>query len=385
MLVARWLLVLVTLATTSALAAPAKRPAAATSAQPAQSSPDATPPSQPASSAAAPLPATDKLDAKALMQSGLKLYAARDFLGALAVFKTAYARFASTKILLNIGTTLTKLDRKAEAANAYQRYLDSPDSDRAKHIEVRRVLGELDAAVATLELSITPAEAELQINDEDWIPAASETRHRVAPGPVAVRARHPDYKPEQHSVLATAGESLPVRIALAELPPPPAPAPAPVPSLLTEQSVRAVAVVPAAVEPPRSRFGVLAIAHIDLDNKGGAGPFGGAGLFGATIDVTHRLQAQAAALVGPDLGGYAGASFALIGGKLRPILSAGLPVFFSGGARFSVRGAGGLELDVNRHLALIAELGVEHLFNPEPGVNPARLIFIPAIGAAGRL
>ena len=96
----------------------------------------------------APSPETDKLDAKALMQSGLKLYAARDFLGALAVFKTAYTRFASAKILLNIGTTLTKLDRKAEAANVYQRYLDSPDADPAKRNEVKKVLAELDAAVA---------------------------------------------------------------------------------------------------------------------------------------------------------------------------------------------------------------------------------------------
>jgi hypothetical protein len=320
----------------------------------------------------APSPETDKLDAKALMQSGLKLYAARDFLGALAVFKTAYTRFASTKILLNIGTTLTKLDRKAEAANAYQRYLDASDSDRAKHGEVHKVLGELDAAVAILELSIAPGEAELQINDEDWITAAGETRHRVTPGPVTVRARHPAYKPEEHTVRATAGERLPVVIALAELPPPPAPAAA---SPITDLSVRAVA----AVEPPRSRFGVLAIAHIDVDHAGGAG------LFGVTVDVTRRLQAQAAVIIGPSRGGYAGASFALIGGKLRPILSAGLPVFVSSGARFSVRGAGGLELDVNRHFALIAELGIEHLFNAESELDAKQLIFVPAIGAAGRL
>jgi hypothetical protein len=373
--VARWLLVLVTLAT-SALAAPAKRPETARSAQPAQRSPEATPSSQPASSPASPLPATDKLDAKALMQSGLKLYAAKDFLGALAVFKTAYARFASTKILLNIGTTLTKLDRKAEAANAYQRYLDSPDSDRAKHIEVRRVLGELDAAVATLELSIIPADAELQINDEDWTPAASKTRHRVAPGPVTVRVRHSAYTPDEQVVEATAGARLPVAIALAELPPLPPP-PAPAPSVMADPGVRAAAA--GAVEPPRSRVGVLAVAHIDLYNAGGAG------LFGVTVDITRRLQAQAAALLGPDIGGYAGASFAIIGGRLRPILSAGMPVFMSGGARFAVRGAGGLELDVNRHLALIAELGVEHLFNPGLDVAPKQLILIPAIGAAGRL
>lgn len=345
MLLARWLLATVTLAATGTIAW-----------------------------SQAPSPETDKLDAKALMQSGLKLYAARDFLGALAVFKTAYTRFASTKILLNIGTTLTRLDRKAEAANAYQRYLDASDSDRAKRGEVQKVLGELDAAVATLELAITPGEAELQINDEDWIPAASETRHRVTPGPVTVRARHPDYQPEEHTVRAAPGERLPVRIALAELPPPPPPAPAPA-GPIADPGVRAVAVV----EPPRSRFGVLAIAHIDVDHPGGAG------LFGVTVDVTRRLQAQAAAIIGPNRGGYAGASFALIGGTLRPILSAGLPVFVSSGARFSVRGAGGLELDVNRHFALIAELGIEHVFNPEADLKPDQVIFVPAIGASGRL
>src|ERR1043165_5361740 len=88
---------------------------------------------------AQPAQDADKLDAKALMQSGLKLYAAKDFLGALAVFRTAYARFPSAKILLNIGTTLTRLDRKAEAANVYQRYLDAADADPARKTEVKKV------------------------------------------------------------------------------------------------------------------------------------------------------------------------------------------------------------------------------------------------------
>jgi hypothetical protein len=343
MRIARWLVVLVMLATTSAHAEP---------------------------------PATDKLDAKALMQSGLKLYAAKDFLGALAVFKTAYARFASTKILLNIGTTLTKLDRKAEAANAYQRYLDAADSDRAKHKEVKKVLGELDAAVAVLELSITPGEAELQINDEDWAPAASESRHRVAPGPVTVRARHPAYQPDEQVVQAAAGATLPVAIALVELPPPPPP-PAPAPIVVVERD--AGVAVAAQIEPPRSRFGLIAIARVDVSNRGGAG------LFGITVDVTRRLEAHAAAVLGPYYGGYAGASFAIVVGKLRPVISVGVPIFWSDGARAGVRGAGGLEIEVNRHLTLIAELGIEHMFNAERELGAKPVLVVPAIGAAGRL
>lgn len=326
--------------------------------------------------AASEPPATDKLDAKALMQSGLKLYAAKDFLGALAVFRTAYTRFASTKILLNIGTTLTKLDRKAEAANAYQRYLDAADSDSTKRKEVMKVLGELDTAVTLLELSITPGEAELQINDEDWAPATSAVHHRVAPGPVTVRARHPAYKPDEQVVHASAGATLPIAIALVELPPPP-PLPEPAPTIIVDQGVRATA--PEPIEPPRSRFGLFAVAHIDVSNSGGAG------LFGVAVDLTRRLEVQAAALLGPRKGGYAGASFAIVTGKLRPVVSAGVPVFSAGGARYAVRGAGGVEIEVGRHLTLIAEIGVEHLVNPGPELAAQQLLVIPAIGAAGRL
>jgi len=326
---------------------------------------------RPAPEPARPSPAaSDKLDAKALMQSGLRLFAAKDFLGALAVFKTAYARFASAKILLNIGTTLTRLDRKAEAANVYQRYLDSPDADPAKRKDVTKVLAELDAAVATLELAITPADAELQIDDDDWAPATATPRVRVPAGAVTVRARRADYNPGEQTVQATAGGKLAVALTLVEIPPPPIEEPH---TIYVNNGLRGAA----EVEPPRARIGVIALAHVDLSNGGGAG------LVGVTADVTRRLQAQVAALLGPSSGGYAGASVALLDGSVRPILSAGVPVFASHGARIALRGAAGVELAINRHLALIAELGVEYLTNPEADV--ARTLFVPAIGATGRL
>ncbi|TMQ15757.1 MAG: hypothetical protein E6J91_12975 [Deltaproteobacteria bacterium] len=315
----------------------------------------------------------DKLDAKSLMQSGLKLYAAKDFLGALAVFRTAYERFPSAKILLNIGTTLTKLDRKAEAANVYQRYLDAADSDPAKQAEVKKVLAQLDAAVATLELAITPGDAEIQINNEDWIASAGTSRHRVNPGPVTVRARGAGYQPGEQSVTTSTGARLLVTITLIEIPAPPPPPVAPAAALPTDNAV----VATADTEPPRSRIGVIALAHIDLANRGAAG------FVGATVNATDRLQLQAAAILGPSYGGYAGASFAVTGGMLRPLVAAGVPIFVSHGARIGLRGAGGIELAVNRHLAVIAELGVEYLFNPETGIK--HTLFIPALGAAGRL
>src|SRR3954466_10930169 len=102
-----------------------------------------------------PPPHGDKGDAKARMQSGIRLLDAKDYLGALAVFKDACARFPSAKILLNIGTTLTLLDRKAEAANTYQRYLDAADADPAKKPEVQAAIDDFDKVVGRLEITVT--------------------------------------------------------------------------------------------------------------------------------------------------------------------------------------------------------------------------------------
>src|SRR5262247_3006086 len=102
-----------------------------------------------------PQPDPSKMDAKALMQTGVRLLEAKDYLGALAVFKDAYARFPSAKILLNIGTTQKLLNRNAEAANTYQRYLDSKDADPARRAEITQILADIDKVVGRLEISVT--------------------------------------------------------------------------------------------------------------------------------------------------------------------------------------------------------------------------------------
>ena len=160
----------------------------------------------------------EKGDAKSLLASGLKLYAAKDYLGALAVFRTAYERYPSGKILLNIGTTLLKLDRKAEAANAYQGYIDAADVDAAKKVDAQKVLTDLDRQLGLLELDITPAEAQVQVGDSEWLPAATTKKFRVAKGDVVVRARRDGYVAGEEAVTGAAGERKTVAVALAPEP-----------------------------------------------------------------------------------------------------------------------------------------------------------------------
>ena len=114
---------------------------------------------------------------------------------------------------------------------------------------------------------------------------------------------------------------------------------------------------------------------------------GAAALLGLAVDVLPRLQLQGAAIVGPFYGGYGGASFAILGGTFRPLVTAGMTIFSSDGPRYALRGAGGLEVQLGRHVSLIAELGVDYVLNEQVTSSLAikKAVFIPAIGASGRL
>ena len=328
-------------------------------------------------------PAGDKQDAKALMQSGVKLLEAHDYLGALAIFKDAYQRFPSAKILLNIGTTLKLLGRTADAANAYQRFLDAPDTDPSKRPEVEGVLAELDKTVGKVSITVTPPDAEVELDDE-WLPAAQAHLVRVAPGTATFHARHAGYQPGTQSVTVAAGGQALLAITLQ-----PVPRPEVKPVVVTVHDVAPRVEVQ---EGPRSRVGAFAMAHVSVHPR-----VGSAWLVGGTLDVTGQLAVDVALILGPGLvssgmsypaappsfGAYAGASYALLPGALRPRVALGFPVFASDGARFAVRAAGGVEYVTSRHLSVVLELGFEENLNPQNDIRD--LAIVPALAAVGRL
>ncbi|MDB4956738.1 MAG: Dihydrolipoamide acetyltransferase, partial [Myxococcales bacterium] len=211
-----------------------------------------------ASAQPAPPANNDVAYAKSLMQSGVKLLEAKDYLGALAVFKDAYSRLQSAKILLNIGTTLKLLDRRADAANAYQHYLISKDSDPARHAEVTDVLADLDKSVGRLEVSVTPADAEVKFTDE-WVPASSSTLWRVPPGSFTVQARKDGFKPDSKTANIAAGEKTAIVISLEAIP-----AAVSTPVFITAPRRDDLEVTVPVDVGPRSRFGAIAGVHVSV-------------------------------------------------------------------------------------------------------------------------
>jgi mannose-6-phosphate isomerase-like protein (cupin superfamily) len=319
---------------------------------------------------AAAQPGDNKIDAQSLMQSGVKLLEGKDYLGALAVFKTAYERFPSTKILLNIGTTLKYLDRDPDAANAYQRYIDANDSEPKRRAELQKLVDKIDKTAGRYEVTPTPSDATVTIDDGDWLHVVRGKTWRVAPGRHSVMVKADGYQAKTKSVEVKAGESIALEIQLS-------PIPKQAPAVITVVEPQNKIVAQPADQGPRSRFGAIVLGHFDI-------PHGGAALVGVTADVIDRVEARATAILGPEIGAYAGATFSFLTDRYRPYVAAGVPVFFSSGARYGIRGAGGLEWIVNRHVAFVIEAGVEHQFNLEMGVTKAT-VFVPAAGVIGRL
>lgn len=315
-------------------------------------------------------PAPDsKVDAQSLMQSGVKLLDAKDYLGALAVFKTAYERFQGAKILLNIGTTLKLLKRDPDAANAYQRYIDAQDSDPKRRAEIQKLVDKVDTTAGRYDITPTPSNATITIDDDDWLHAVYGGKWRVAPGRHSITVKAEGYETKTKSVTVAAGEQIALEIQLV-------PVPKPVAKIITVPAAGGIVAV-SRDDGPRARLGALVIGHFDI-------PHGGAALVGLTADLIPHVEARAAVILGPKIGAYAGLTYGFLSEAYRPYVSAGVPLFFSSGVRYGIRGAGGLEWVVSRHLALIIEAGVEHQFNPEMGATKATL-FVPAAGVLGRL
>jgi hypothetical protein len=317
-----------------------------------------------------------KREARALLREGVRLLGTGDNAGALALFRSAYAKFPSAKILLNIGSTLKTMGRTAEAANTYQAFLDAPDTDPSKTQEVEALLAQLDGALGRLAITVDVPDAAVQIGDTEWLPAATAKLVRVAPGGYEVHGRKAGLRnaTAKGEVAAGAIETIALTLTPAHVD---APVEKPPPEPIAKQT-EPQASIGAHTEPSTpSSFG--AVAAVVVDGKGR----GAAGMIGAGFDVNDRVTVEAGALLGPTIGGYAGGVAYVTGGNLRPLIAAGIPVFFSSGARVGVRAAGGLEWRATAHVGITAELAIEHYFNPEADIDATA--FVPLLGVRGRL
>ena len=101
------------------------------------------------------------------------------------------------------------------------------------------------------------------------------------------------------------------------------------------------------------------------------------------MGVGEYVELRAAGVAGPVLGAYLGgvvypARFGP-GGAWKPLIGAGVPLFLSDGVRAGVRLCTGVEWQMNPRISLAADLGIEHIVNPE--WNREATAVVPMLGA----
>jgi hypothetical protein len=323
-----------------------------------------------------------KLEAKALLQSGNTFYDQGAYAQALDLFRAAYARYPSTKIVFNIGKTLEAMGRYREAAATFDTYLGKPDADPARRAEIVDILRALEPRLGTLVFASLDDEAHVTVDGETTTPAGRPVR--VDPGDHTVRVEKPGFLPVELTVSVGAGEAKNLDVRLS--PEPPAP---PRPTRVAVRTERRGPVadprprVDAGAGEPRvatraERLALTLRAVVDHELSGAAVQPG------LEVTLHPRVSLIAAATVGPTFGGYAGARMRLTTGRLRPLLAVGAPIFAFDGVRLGVRGAGGVEAALGSRFTVSLELGVEHYFVQDRDMRAATVL-APAAAVNARL
>lgn len=115
---------------------------------------------------------------------------------AYRAFKAAYADSPSPKILGNIGLCAMKLERDAEAIDAYGRYLSGvADIDPQEREQIERDLKNLEAAIVKARVNVTPAGATVIDTRTPVQGAPVVNRYGPTAGPLELGIR-----PGQHEI-----------------------------------------------------------------------------------------------------------------------------------------------------------------------------------------
>ena len=111
--------------------------------------------------------AASKTEARAHYDKGVKLYNEGAYEAALVEFQRAYELAPSYKIQYNIGLILQQLNDFVGALRAYQRYLSEGKSDvpSARRSEVDKSIAAVKQNVATVNLTVSAAGAEISVDD----------------------------------------------------------------------------------------------------------------------------------------------------------------------------------------------------------------------------
>jgi tetratricopeptide (TPR) repeat protein len=170
-------------------------------------------------SASAEPPRDERRDqARRLFSEAEEKLAAADFTGALEGYRAANALVRSPQAFFRIALCLDKLGSRAEAVEAYRRFLAlPPPASMSAELRVAEVYV-ADADNGTLRITTKQPGVMVEVDEGSPVPVPRD--FRLSPGPHRVRATAPGYEVGVQTYDVKTGETFELVVALAPVPPP---------------------------------------------------------------------------------------------------------------------------------------------------------------------
>ncbi len=110
-------------------------------------------------------PAAAQEDARTLFLRGAEAYQAGDYPTAVEAFEASYAQAPVPVVLFNLAQTLVALHRRAEAIDAFHRYLSTEESiDAERQAAVEQAMRELERELTPVRIEINVRGAEVRVD-----------------------------------------------------------------------------------------------------------------------------------------------------------------------------------------------------------------------------
>ncbi|HEX8951130.1 MAG TPA: PEGA domain-containing protein [Polyangia bacterium] len=170
---------------------------------------------KPAAAAADPQMA----EAKRHFDQAVALFNDGDFGGALAEFEASYKIHPSAGVLYNVGLTQKALYRYDEALASLRKYLvDAQKIPKDKRAEVTQLISEIQALLATVTFSVTPAGTSVVLDGRELGQAPTLGSYGVAAGMHTFDFAAEGYKPAKKELKVVAGQPLTLTVSLEKIP-----------------------------------------------------------------------------------------------------------------------------------------------------------------------
>jgi hypothetical protein len=334
---------------------------------------------------------TETEDANQLIAEAVQLRRDGRDDAALPLLMKAHASAGSARTASHLGLAEAALGYRVDAApHLAEAIAGAPDDPwvRKNQAVLHTTLMQLAGDLGQLAIDGSPAGAEVWINDRRMGVLPLPRPLYLTPGKATVRVQVPGGRRTQQTVLITAGQQDALTVVLGETATRKGPA----------GRRRHTATGDDAGPGEDGADAAVAAGDVARD-RGGSPRLSHAGQLGLLTRLDYRVlpseqarfavgfsygindhaELQAAALLGErDQGGWLGARFFLAQGRVKPALELAIPLL-ADPLHLGVHGGAGITLELGRHAALFADLGVT--VYPDADDDLGQVWVLPAGGA----